>query len=397
MHQILKLSSTFIATFILTGIVMANIVAAAEEAPPETFLCYVGTYTGGDSKGISRFILDRSTGNVSAPEVTTGVVNPSFLAIHPTQRYLYAVSEIEDMNGKKTGGVTAFAIDPKTGALKALNQQPSEGAGPCHLVVDNAGKNVLVANYGGGSVAVIPIKEDGSLEEPSCSIQHEGSSVNKSRQEKPHAHSINLDRDNNFAFVADLGLDKVMIYRFDANKGTLEPNDPPFVKIHPGAGPRHFAFHPEGEFAYVINEIDCTVTAMKYDPRNGELTPIQTISTLPPGTPMQDSYSTAEVVVHPSGKLLFGSNRGHDSIARYTIDPATGKLAFLGTTPTQGKTPRNFAVDPTGTILLAENQETGTIVLFRIDAATGNLTPTGTSLKIPRPVCIRMIPWQSEK
>jgi 6-phosphogluconolactonase len=185
-----------------------------------------------------------------------------------------------------------------------------------------------------------------------------------------------------------------MIYRFDAEKGTLEPNEPPFVKIHPGAGPRHFAFHPEGEFAYVINEIDCTVTAMKYDPKKGELTPIQTISTLPPGTPMQDSYSTAEVVVHPSGKLLFGSNRGHDSIARYTIDPATGKLAFLGTTPTQGKTPRNFAVDPTGTILLAENQETGTIVLFRIDAATGNLTPTGTSLKIPRPVCIRMIPWQ---
>lgn len=394
MNPVRQKAPATLTALILMGTMMANTNHAMEKAQPNKFLCYVGTYTGGESKGIYRFLLDRTTGEVSEPQVTTGVVNPSFLAIHPSQRYLYAVSEIEDMDGRKTGGVTAFAIDPETGELHKLNQQPSEGAGPCHLVVDKAGKNVLVANYGGGSVAVIPIQEDGSLAEPSAAIQHEGSSVNKRRQEKPHAHSVNLDSENNFAFVADLGLDKVMIYRFDPEKGSLEANDPAYAKTHPGAGPRHFAFHPDGNYAYVINELDCTVTAMEYDAKTGTLTPIQTISTLPADTKFEDRFSTAEVVAHPSGKLLFGSNRGHHSIARFTIDPQSGKLSFLGTTPTQGETPRNFAIDPTGTILLAENQDTGNIVLFRIDAATGNLTPTGTSLEIPRPVCIRMIPWE---
>lgn len=379
------------SVFTVTG---ARAGAGAEETPTK-YLCYVGTYTSDPNEGIARFILDTKTGEVSAQVITRGVVNPSFLAIHPSRKFLYAVAEVEDMEGKKTGGVRAFAIDPRTGALEPLNEQISGGPGPCHLTVDGAGKNVLVANYGGGSAAVLPIQPDGSLGKISSFVQHEGSSVNKQRQEGPHAHSINLDAASRFAFVADLGLDKVLIYRFDPEKGTLEPNNPPAAMTDPGAGPRHFTFHPNGKFAYVINEMALTVTAMRYDAQTGKLEPFQTISTVPAGI-KGDEYSTAEVLVHPSGKFLYGSNRGHHSIARFAIDEATGSLTFLGTTPTGGKTPRNFALDPTGSVLLAENQDSGTIVLFRVDPKTGDLTPTGTSLAVTRPVCIRMIPWTGD-
>jgi 6-phosphogluconolactonase len=317
------------------------------------------------------------------------VKNPSFLAIHPGTKFLYAVSEVSDAGGKPTGAVAAFAIDPKSGKLKLLNQQSSQGAGPCHLNVDRAGKNVLVANYGGGSCAVLPIGADGKLGEATAAIQHKGKSVNPQRQEGPHAHSINLDSANRFAFVADLGLDEVLVYRFDSTKGSLTPNDPPAGKVAPGAGPRHFAFHPAGKYAYVINEMASTVTAFAYDPERGTLQELQSITTLPAG--FSGNTSTAEVVVHPSGRFLYGSNRGHDSLAIFKIDEATGKLTAAGHQLTGGKTPRNFAIDPSGKWLLAENQGSGTIVVFKIDSQTGGLSETGHVLKVGSPVCVRMV------
>ena len=349
---------------------------------------YVGTYTRGDSQGIYHYRLDLASGKLTPAGVTAGVVNPSFLAVHPNRRFLYAVNEISNFQGKKCGGVGAFAIDPQSGALTLLNQQPSGGIGPCHLVVDERGKNVLVANYSSGSVCVLPIAADGHLGQQTAFIQHEGSSINPRRQKGPHAHSINLDRANRFAVAADLGLDKVFVYRFDAEDGSLRPNDPPFASVAPGAGPRHFAFHPAGQFAYLINELASTVTAFSYNADRGQLDTIQTASTLPEG--FDGDNSTAEVQVHPSGKFLYGSNRGHDSIAVFRIDPNSGRLSYVANRSTQGKTPRNFGIDPTGRYLLAANQATGTVVVFRIDPGTGDLSPTGNVVNVPMPVCVKM-------
>ncbi|HLJ12111.1 MAG TPA: lactonase family protein [Planctomycetaceae bacterium] len=350
---------------------------------------YIGTYTGAKSKGIYVSQLDSSSGALSPAELAVEVANPSFLAIHPSRKFLYAVSEVADVAGKPTGAVSAFAIGAKTGKLKLLNQQSSHGAGPCHLIVDRSGKNVLVANYGGGSCAALPIGEDGKVGEATAAIQHKGKSVNPARQEGPHAHSINVDLANRFAFVADLGLDKVLVYRFDSTKGLLAANDPPSVSVAPGAGPRHFAFHPSSKFAYVINEIANTVTAFAYDASRGALKEIQTITTLPKD--FKETSHTAEVVVHPSGKFLYGSNRGHDSLAIFAIDPGNGKLTTVGYQPTGGKTPRNFAIDPLGTFLLAENSQSDTIVVFRIDPQTGELKSTGQTLEVASPVCVRFV------
>jgi len=357
----------------------------------DNYLVYVGTYTGGKSKGIYTLKLNMKTGRLSHVAVTEGIVNPSFLAIHPNNKYLYAVSEIANFHGAKAGGVYAFATNLDNGTLKPINKQSSGGGGPCYLVVDATGKDVLVANYGGGSVACLPIKTDGSLKPASAFIQHKGSSVNPARQQGPHGHSINLSLDNKFAFAADLGLDKILVYAFNAEKGTLTPNDPPFVAIKPGSGPRHFAFHPSGKFAYVINEMALTVTAFQYHADKGVLDTIQTISTIPAEDRKQKGLSTAEVRVHPSGKFLYGSNRGHDTIVVYRINQDTGKLTRIENEPTQGKTPRNFYIDPTGTYLLAENQATDSIVVFRIDQKTGELHSLGSKIEVPSPVCIRMI------
>lgn len=361
----------------------------ADPTKPTEILAYVGTYTGPKSEGIYTLRLNLETGELSAVDVTKGIKNPSFLAIHPTKKYLYAVSEVSDSEGRKTGGVTAFAIDGSNGKLTALNSQPSEGAGPCHLVVDRTGKVVLVANYGGGSIASLPVGSDGRLAKAASAIQHKGSGSNPSRQEGPHAHSINVDPGNKFAVAADLGLDKVLVYRLDADKGTLTPNDPPFTTVAPGSGPRHFAFHPNGHFAYVINEMNCTVTAFAFDADRGTLKELQTITTLP--HEFREGYSTAEVQVHPSGKFLYGSNRGHNSIAIFAIDQSSGKLTAVGHQATGGKTPRNFAIDPTGQFLLAENQDSDSIVVFRIDANTGMLKSTGHELSVPSPVCIKFL------
>jgi len=361
----------------------------ADDAKPSgSAWVFISTYTGGKSQGIYRARLDLSSGALSGLELAAKIKDPSFLAIHPSGKFLYAVGEVGMFAGKTGGALSAFAVDAASGNLKLLNQQSSRGAGPCHVTVDREGKNVLVANYGGGSVAVLPIEADGRLREASDFVQHTGKSVNPRRQERPHAHSINLDPAGRFAVVADLGLDKILVYKFDAAAGRLTPNDPPHTTVAPGAGPRHFAFHPSGRYAYVINEMNSTVTAFRYDAAAGTLTELQTISTLPDE---HKGNSTAEVVVHPSGKFLYGSNRGHDSLAIFRIDEATGRLSAVGHQPTGGKTPRNFAIDPTGQWLLAENQSSDTIVAFKIDAESGKLTPTGQKLDVPSPVCVRFL------
>jgi len=366
--------------------------AAAHAAPEGRALVYFGTYTRRASKGIYVYEMDLKTGAltpVGTNALAAESVNPSFLAIHPDGRHLFAVNEIGSFKGEKSGAVSAFAINPDSGRLALLNQRSSKGAGPCHLVVDATGGNVLVANYGGGSVACLPVDGQGGLREASSFAQHEGSSVNPRRQQGPHAHSINLSPDNRFAVVADLGLDQVLVYRFDAESGELTPNDPPFARVAPGAGPRHFTFHPSGKFAYVINELHCTVTAFTWDAEKGVLQERQTISTL--DTPLQPGFSTAEVQAHPSGRFLYGSNRGHDSIVVFAIDPDSGRLRRVQVQPSGGTTPRNFGIDPTGSYLLAAHQNSDNVVVFRIDPDSGRLSATGIEIEVPAPVCVKFL------
>jgi 6-phosphogluconolactonase len=358
---------------------------------PNTMLVYIGTYTGPKSKGIYVSRLDLAAGTLSTPELAAASANPSFLAIHPTRELLYAVNEIGQYEGKPSGSVSAFAIERATGTLKALNQQPSVGAGPAHITVDHGGRNVLVANYGGGSVAVLPIAADGTLKAATAFMQHAGSSVNASRQKEPHAHSVIVDSRDRFAYVADLGIDKVMVYRLDAAAGTLTAADPAFTAVQAGAGPRHVSLHPNGRYAYVINELTNSVTAFTRDAERGALTTMQTVSTLPAGTEAPPTFSTAEVLVHPSGRFLYGSNRGHDSITLFTIDEKTGRLTFVETQPTQGSTPRGFGIDPTGAYLIAGNQRSDTVIVFRIDQKTGRLTPTGSKIEVGAPVSVKFL------
>lgn len=353
---------------------------------------YIGTYTNGASEGIYFANMDTASGALELKGVTKGISNPSFLAVDRQQRFLYAVSETPEFEGEPGGSVHAYAIDSGTGNLRHLNARSSRGGGPCHLTVDAQGRNVLVANYSGGNVAVLPIQSDGSLLPASDVAQHEGSSITK-RQQGPHAHSVTLDAAGRFAFVADLGLDKVMIYRFDGAEGQLTPGNPPWAQVRSGAGPRHFAFHPDGTRAYVINELDSTLTAFTYDPSSGRLTESQTLSTLPDGF-TGDNYP-ADVHVAASGRYVYGSNRGHDSIVVFAIDPETGALTTVQHQSVEGKWPRNFALDPTGQFLLVANQNSNTVVVFAIDADTGKLTPTGQVLEVPTPVCLRFMPPHS--
>ncbi len=363
--------------------------AAQKPSSKSKFIAYVGTYTGPKSKGIYAYRFDAATGETEPLGLVAEVPNPTFLALDPTNRYLYAALEISNFEGKRAGAVAGFVIDASTGKLTAINQVSSGGPGPCWVMVDKAGKAVLAANYGGGSVAVCPIAPDGKLSEASAFVQHTGSSVNPSRQRGPHAHSVNISPDNRFAIAADLGLDKLLVYKFDAAKGTLTPNDPPFAAVKPGSGPRHFAFHPNGKYGYVINELLNTVTAFSYDAAKGALTEIQTIPNLP--ADFTGNSSCAEVQVDAAGKFLYGSNRGHNSIAVFAI-AKNGTLALVEHASTQGKNPRNFRMDPTGGYLWAANQDTDNIVLFRVDRKTGRLTPTGKQLEVGKPVCVKFIP-----
>lgn len=382
---------SFFSLAIMSSLVPSLSADETSKSSTDTCLVYVGTYTGPKSQGIYAYRLDLASGKCTSLGLAAEAKSPSFVAIHPNRKFLYAVSEVDDSNGKPTGGVSAFAIDAATGKLKLLNQQSSHGAGPCHVVVDRSGTTALVANYGGGSIASLPIGADGKLGPAASAIQHEGSSANPERQQGPHAHSINVDLGNQFAMAADLGLDKVFVYRLDPATSRLTPNAPPWTIVTPGSGPRHFAFHPGGKFAYVINEILCTVTAFAYDPELGLLTERQTITTLPKGEVLKPEYSTAEVQVHPSGKFVYGSNRGPNSITVFAVDESQGTLSPIETISTQGKTPRGFGIDPTGQFLLAGNQDSHTIVVFRIDAKTGRLTPTGQTLEVGSPVCVKFL------
>jgi 6-phosphogluconolactonase len=351
---------------------------------------YVGTYTASPnshSEGIYICRLDLSSGKLRRADVAKGVVNPSFLAIDRRRQFLYAVNEVTTFGGKPSGAVSSFSIDQKTGALKFLNQRSSSGSGPCHLTIDGSGKFVLVANYDAGSIAVLPLRA-GTLGAPADMVQHHGSSINPERQEGPHAHGVVLDKDNRFVFVPDLGLDKIMIYKFDSRNGKLSANDEPAAKLKPGAGPRHFTFHHNGRWAYVINELDSTITAFAYDGARGILKQAQTISTLPAG--FSGKNSCAEIEVAAAGKFLYGSNRGHDSIVVFSIDQETGKLALVQHVSSGGKTPRNFAIDPTGGFLLAANQNSDSVVSLRIDALSGKLSSTGQAVEVPTPVCVVM-------
>jgi 6-phosphogluconolactonase len=355
-------------------------------AKPEKYWVYIGTY----NNAIYQLSFDTKTGKLEAVGVTKGLKNPSFIAIHPSQKYLYAVNEVDSFRAWKGGAISAFSINQSTGKLTLLNHQPSGGPGPCHLSVDRSGKFVLVANYTSGSTEVIPIKEDGSLDKPSSFIQHTGDSIRAKRQAGPHAHSAQVDIDNKFVFVPDLGADKVFIYQFDASKGIITPNEPAYVSVKAGSGPRHFAVHPNAKLAFLLNEMSSTVVSYLYDSSKGTLTEVQTISTLP--TSYLGRNLTAEIVMHPSGKFLYNSNRGHDSISIYSINESTGELTSIDHQSTNGKTPRNFNIDPSGEFLIAANKISNTLTVFTIDQTTGKLTANGESAKIPSPVCVAFVP-----
>ncbi|CAN5560220.1 lactonase family protein [soil metagenome] len=350
-------------------------------------LIYIGTYTQGKSEGIYLAELNPKSGALKQVGVTKNIENPSYLTIDPSQKFLYSVSEVSELNGKPTGGVSAFTLDKKTGTLKEINQQSSHGKSPCYISMDKDKKYVMVANYGDGTIAIYPVQSDGKLGGASDVVQHEGSSVDPNRQKGPHAHCIIPDPTNAYIFAVDLGLDKVLGYSLKANPGKLTKASSYSTKS--GAGPRHLTFHPNGRFAFLINEMNSTMTALTYDSKNGELKEINTISTLPAG--FTDKNSCADVHVHPNGKFLYGSNRGHDSIAVFSIDEKSGKISAIEHMSTQGKIPRNFMIEPSGKFLLAANQDTDNVVSFTIDNKTGKLKPTGHQLEVGTPVCLKVL------
>jgi 6-phosphogluconolactonase len=366
-------------------------VRAAENKNVKEMLVYIGTYTSGKSKseGIYIYKLNLLIGELKPYKTIKNVVEPSFLAIDKQHRYLYAVNETEMFEGKNSGAISAFVINQTDGNLQFLNKQPSLGGAPCHVSISDNGKFVLVANYLGGNVAVFPVEKDGKLGALIDLEQHSGTGANKDRQEAAHAHSINFDKSNRYAVACDLGIAKILVYKFDSKTGKLELNEQPFFQTRTGAGPRHFAFHPNGKSAFVINELDSTITTFFYDGNRGTLKENQTVPTLP--ADFSGANTCADIHVSPNGKFLYGSNRGHDSIVSYRIDKK-GKLEFIEHTSTGGKTPRNFAIDPTGKFLLAANQNSDSVVVFRIDEKSGKLTASGIKAQVPMPVCLKLIP-----
>lgn len=356
-------------------------------------IAFIGTYTQfpaqarGRAEGIYGARLDPHSGALSIVGCTPGLENPSFLAVDAERRYLYVVSEVAEFAGREGGGVAALAIGEK-GALVPLNQQPTHASDPCYVSVDRSGRWVLVANYTGGSVAVLPVGEDGRLGAAATVVQHQGSSVNRSRQEGPHPHSVILDPSGRHALVADLGLDRIFVYRLDGQTGALTLNGAP-RPVAPGSGPRHLELHPSGRYLYATNELSSTVTAFAYEAEQGSLRELQTVPTLP--AEWTGESTAADLHVARSGRFLYASNRGHDSIAIFSVDGDTGMLRALGHASTQGRTPRNFAIDPSGRFLLVANQDSHTVVTLRIDAQSGLLAPTGQVAEVPSPVCVRVV------
>ena len=367
-------------------------------------LVYIGTYTEpirfgtgkilqGKGEGIYVYRMDQASGAMEPVSKATGITNPSYLAFDSTRRFLYAVNELKTFENKPTGTVSAYAVEPKTGKLEFLNKRMTHGTDPCHVLVDKKREYVFVANFMSGSICVLPVLEDGSLGEASDFIQHQGSGIDPMRQQGPHAHAVTLDEAGRFAFVPDLGLDKVMVYKFDAKRGMLEPNEIPWVKMKPGAGPRHVAFHPSGKLAFLINELDSTLASLAYDGRRGTFKVLQIVPTLPEG--YEGESTCADVQVSPGGAFVYGSNRGHDSIVIYRINQRTGRLTTVDHQSTQGKTPRSFGIDPAGRFLVAANQDSDTVVTFQIEPKTGKLVATGHAIQVPTPVCVKFLPLPS--
>jgi len=358
-----------------------------DESKLDGDLLYVGTYTeDGRSDGIYLVRMDRRSGKLRRVGSVNAGANPSFLTIHPNGRVLYAVNEVEKYNGRATGGVSAFAIASDTGALTRRNEQPSEGGLPCFVSVDRSGRVVLVANYGGGNVALLPIQADGTLAQATNVVQHTGTGPNAERQEAPHAHCIVTDPSNRFVLAADLGVDRVFVYRLDVDGKTLRHIEGGDAVMRPGAGPRHIAFHPTLPFVFVVNELDSTVATLRFDGERGRLSPLYTRSTIPAG--WTGANYPADIHLASSGRTLYVSNRGHNSVAVFSVAASTGALALEQVVSTKGDWPRNFSLDPTGRWLLVANQRSNSIVVFERDQESGRLTPTPLSVAVPSPVCL---------
>ena len=347
---------------------------------------YIGTYTNKESQGIYRALFNTETGEITGLALAAASSNPSFIALHPNSTHLYAVHEVSDYNGEDSGAISAYSLQAD-GSLALLNTQLTRGGAPCYVSLDAGGQWAFIANYGGGNVTLFPVDADGRVQEATSFIQHEGSSAHPTRQQAPHAHCILIDPTGKYVYSADLGIDKIMIYELDSEQEALIPKAP--AQLPAGAGPRHFVFHPNGRHAFVINELNSTITAFDYDNSTSTLTAIATTSTLP--ADFQDSNTCADIHVHPNGRFVYGSNRGHDSIAVLEFDEETGSLAWLATTSTQGNTPRNFTLDPSGRFLLAANQNSNTILSLSIHPDTGLLAPTGHLLEVPTPVCLKFV------
>ena len=389
------------ALFLTTQRILSSVLLFSLFCCPSGFVqadhfVWFGTYTGKPPRGngiyVSRY--DEITGEISRPKLATKVKNPSFLAVHPTLSIVYAVSEIADLNGQPTGGIISFVVDMHSGQLTQQSVQPSQGKGPCHLSLDATGKSLLAANYGSGSVICLGINDDGSLlppvatkqDKPGGFIQHAGTGPNKSRQQGPHGHSMNATSTGKFAISCDLGADKVFIHKLDVPTAVITPHNS--ASTQPGGGPRHFALHPRLPFGYANNELDMTVTAFRFDAVEGNLQKIHSASTIPDSIQERTGFSTAEIAIHPSGKFLYVSNRGHDSIALFGINEQSGKLSLKSVEPTRCQTPRHFAIAPGGKRLYAAGQASGTVIAFTIDSETGKLTFAKRILKVPKPVCI---------
>ncbi|MCA9047904.1 MAG: lactonase family protein, partial [Planctomycetaceae bacterium] len=345
---------------------------------------YVGTYTRGDSisKGVWMSSFNAETGAMAAPVLAAECDSPSFLAFHASGNYLYVCNETNDYGNQPTGSVTAYRVNRSNGQLTEINQRSSAGGVPCHLNVDATGKFLLVANYTGGNVVVFPLAADGALEEPSCVINHIGSGPNAERQEQPHVHSVNLSADNRFAYVADLGIDRVMIYRFDAQRGLLAPGSIDAVAVAAGGGPRHFCIHPNHRFAWTNHELTAEVSTFDIDTKTGGLTLKQTLSTLPGDVGDNVRRSTSECLCHPNGRFVYVSNRGHESIAVFAVEQTNGTLKLVEITQTGGAEPRNFCFDPSGKWMLVENQNSDSVITFRVDPETGRLQQTDQRIKV---------------
>lgn len=383
----MSLLSSSRRSFVALLFLFVSIPAGLFAADSDSFVVYVGTYTRGDSKGIYRLEFHPRDGSLIAIGEPTEIENPSFLTLHPNGRYLYAVSEVSDYEGTKSGSITAYKIAGDSGQLEKLNTESTQGASPCHLQVDQTGQTVVVANYSSGNVVSLPVRETGYLMPVQTLMQHVGRSVNERRQLGPHAHSVTISPDNQFVYAADLGIDRVVIYRLNPIAGTLTETVARKVILPPGSGPRHFALNPKMNYAYCLNELNSTVSTLSRDPETGGLELLETISTLPDD--FEGQNSTAEICVHPNAQFAYCSNRGHDSITWFAIDPVTGALVRKGNVSTEGETPRNFNLDPTGRFLLVANQTTDNVVVFEIDQNTGEPRATGNSVKIPNPVCLK--------